>query len=78
MRITRIPPPTPCNVSFISCMGERISRERGALSDYQKLSCSAQNDMGASREELEVFSNPTLERILDGIRYLQREIDGEE
>ncbi|MCJ1347498.1 hypothetical protein MMC31_005723 [Peltigera leucophlebia] len=32
---------------------------------------SAQDEIGASREELEVFSHPILERILDGIRNLE-------
>lgn len=31
---------------------------------------SAQDDIRVNREELEVFSHPTLERILDGIRNL--------
>lgn len=58
----------------------------GALADngmlYQTIKSylvdarSAQDEMGASREELEMFSHPTLERILDGIRNLQYEVDG--
>lgn len=36
----------------------------------------AQDDIRVNREELEVFSHPTLERILDGIRNLQWELYG--
>lgn len=36
---------------------------------------SAQDEIGASREELELFSHPTLKLIVDGIKYVQREID---
>lgn len=36
---------------------------------------SAQDEIGASREELEVFSHPTLQLMIDGIKYVQREID---
>lgn len=35
---------------------------------------SAQDDVRVNREELEVFSHPTLERILDGIRNPQLEL----
>ena len=34
----------------------------------------AHDDIRASREELEVFSYPTLGRIIDGIRNLQGEL----
>lgn len=37
---------------------------------------SAQDEIGASGNELEVFSHPTLQLIIDGIKYVQREIDG--
>lgn len=37
---------------------------------------SAQDEIGASHEELEVFSHPTLQLIIDGIKYVQRKIDG--
>lgn len=37
---------------------------------------SAQDEIGASPEELEVFSHPTLQLIIDGIKYVQREKDG--
>lgn len=34
---------------------------------------SAQDEIGASPKELEVFSHPTLQLITDGIKYVQRE-----
>lgn len=37
---------------------------------------SAQDDIRVNCEELGVFSHPTLERILDGIRNLQWELYG--
>lgn len=73
VRIARIPPPILSNVAFISCMGERISRQSNYISDHQRLfvdAKSAQDDIRVNREELEVFSHPTLERNLDRIRNL--------
>lgn len=60
-------------------MGARISGSRvvyKAIKIYLLDARSAQDEIGASPEEREVFSHPTLQLINDRIKYVQREIDG--
>ena len=69
------PATLPSLVAWVSALADRGIFYK-TIKRYLVDARSAQDEIGASREELEVFSHPTLQLIIDGIKYVQREIDG--
>lgn len=69
------PATLPSLVAWVSALADRGIFYK-TVKRYLVDARSAQDEIGASREELEVFSHPTLQLIIDGIKYVQREIDG--
>lgn len=69
-------PPFPATVQLLACWVASFGRRRlqtRSIKSYFTGVWSAQLDMGASQQELQVFHHPSLQKLVDGIKRVQCE-----